>query len=289
MSKLPRKVSPRSGTPQAPGVGRQSPLEEPPAPRPHGPRAGPAGTLPPRGFQRLARPARCPRTVMACGGAAGRLQRNFQPGGGWPGAPLPPSQPLGHPRPHPRNPARPGARAPPPCPRRTLAQPGRGGRQAGRSPSGEAGGGGGRRAEAGAQGGRQGWVVLGPGRTPALGGPRRPTLTLPSTSPNSPLSSRRACRAPAPAAEEARPQALGAATAAASVPFPSPLLLPGSGAAEWPGKVWFRPLCRFPPGIGLFASLAPGPSAMIGCFIDKSGSDGSSHGLGALLRRAGSI
>lgn len=29
---------------------------------------------------------------------------------------------------------------------------------------------------------------------------------------------------------------------------------------------------------------------MIGCFIDKSGSDGSSHGLGALLRQhAGSI
>lgn len=290
MSKLPRKVSPRSGTPQAPGVGPEPAGEEPPAPAPARTPRG-AGRDPPTPGPRRAWPARprCPRTVTW------RAER--RPGdsskklSAWrrrsPGAPLPPSQSLCHPRPHPgilRDPApRPPALPSPDAP---AARPGS--RRAGRSPSGrrrrrEGGGG-------GAGGGRGGGA--GPRPDPSARSPPAPDAHFARHFPNSPLSSRRARRAPAPAAEGGSPASPGRrhrrrlGSFSLSPSF-SPGLEPQSGPEKF-GSGRFLPF--FLLGLACLRLLHRGPSAMIGCFIDKSGSDGSSHGLGALLRQhAGSI
>lgn len=202
-----------------------------------------------------------------------------------PGAPLPPSPSLCHPRP------RPGilhdlAPGPPPCPRRTLPQPGWG--PGGPGASG-AGGGGGERAGARGDLGDGG---TGPRPNPSARSPPAPDAHFAQHFPNSPQSSRRARWAPAPAAEGGSPASPGRRRRRRLGSFSlSPSfslgLEPRSGPEKF-GSGRFLPF--FLLGLACLRLLHRGPSAMIGCFIDKSGSDGSSHGLGALLRQhAGSI
>lgn len=297
MSKLPRKVSLRSATPPAPGAGPAPAGEEPPAPESAWTSPDPARGRPSPSHPGVpTRPAgpHCPRTVtwrterrpgdsgketlsLAGGTAPGPLSRSHSPSA----TPAPPP-PRGS-----RATRRPG-------PRPALA-----GRS--RNPAGEPAGRALVELEAEAEGGRAGAQraarvgALGPCRTPALAAPRRPTLTLPGTSPTPsphprPVAARAGLRRRP--RREARPRALGARRRRrlgcfSLSPSFSPGLEPRSGPEKF-GSGRFLPF--FLLGLACLRLLHRGPSAMIGCFIDKSGSDGSSHGLGALLRQhAGSI
>lgn len=131
---------------------------------------------------------------------------------------------------------------PPPCPRRPLLPRGRG-------PAGP----GTEQAEAaGEPGPRCGAQV----RSAALGGaPHRPALTWPGTCSTPPRCSGRAWGSGAGRRGRFAPEPQAPPPASFSLSPSSPR----SPAAEWPGKVWFGPLLTvFPPGIGLFAPLAPG-------------------------------
>lgn len=227
MSKLPRKVSPALRDSASPPSrrGARAPLERNhPPPRPHGPRG--AGRDPPTPGPRRAWPARprCPRTVTW------RAER--RPGDSSKKLSARRRQPWG-PLSRPRSPsATPFAPTPNPCATRrlrprpasspdALAQPGRG---AGGPGAHRAGGGGGR-AEAGAQG-AAGVGVLGPGRTPALGAPGARRSLCPALPQLPTVQSPRAAPGPGAVAEGGSP-ASPAATAAASVPFPSSFFSPG--------------------------------------------------------------
>lgn len=129
----------------------------------------------------------------------------------------------------------------------------------------------------------------GPRPDPSARSPPAPGAHFARHFPNSPRSGHRARWAPAPAAEGGSPASPGRRclrSFSLSAPF-SLGLEPRSGPEKF-GSGRFLPF--FLLGLACLRLLHRGPSAMIGCFIDKSGSDGSSHGLGALLRQhAGSI
>lgn len=292
MQKLPRKsllalfdsASPRRGA----RARRRGPARPGARTDPAGPRAGPAESLPPRG---PGAPGRAPLPAdryLVYGEAAGRLrQETLSPAEAQPRAPSPALAVPLPPPPPPRDPARPGAGAPAlPSPDAPAAWPGT--RRARRSRSGRRrrreGGGGGTR------GGRGGGA--GPRPDPRARSPPAPDAHFARHFPNSPRSSGRARRAPAPAAEGGSPASPGRRRRRRLGSFSlSPSfslgLEPRSGPEKF-GSGRFLPF--FLLGLACLRLLHRGPSAMIGCFIDKSGSDGSSHGLGALLRQhAGSI
>lgn len=270
----------------------QSPLERShPPPSPRGTLRTPRGVgrVPPTTESGRARPgpaARGPLLGVRRGGRA-TPTRNFKPRGGTALGPLS----------RPRGPSATPAPAPGSC---TTWRPGPRPALAGRSRSPAGDQAGRERAEREAEEergrGREGTAGMGargPGRTPALGAPRRPAPTLPSTSPTPPQRSRRARWAPAPAAEGGSPASPGRRRRRLRLgsfsrsPSFSLGLEPRSGPEKF-GSGRFLPF--FLLGLACLRLLHRGPSAMIGCFIDKSGSDGSSHGLGALLRQhAGSI
>lgn len=268
----------------------QSPLERSyPPPNPHGTLRTPRGVgrVPPTTESGRARPgpaARRPLLGVRRGGRA-TPARNFKPCGGTALGPLS----------RPRGPSATPAPAPGSC---TTWRPGPRPALAGRSrsPAGDQAGRELAEREAAEERGRgskgtAGMGARGPGRTPALRAPgaRRP---LCPALPQLPQSSRRARWAPAPAAEGGSPASPGRRRrlrlgSFSRSPSFSLGLEPRSGPEKF-GSGRFLPF--FLLGLACLRLLHRGPSAMIGCFIDKSGSDGSSHGLGALLRQhAGSI
>lgn len=262
-----------------------------PPPSPHRSRRTPRGAdgVPPTPGSGRARPGpvACGPLLGVCRGGRATPARNFKPCEGTaPGLLSCPRSPSATPAPAPGSSTT----------RRRGPRPAFAGRSL--SPAGEPAGRALVEREAEAEGGRRrgrrgrrGWGRGAPAG-PQLSEPPAPDAHFAGHFPNSPLSSRRARRAPGPAAEGGSPASPGRRRRRRLGSFSrSPSFSPGLEPRSGPEKFG---LGRFLPffllGLACLRLLHRGPSAMIGCFIDKSGSDGSSHGLGALLRQhAGSI